>query len=145
MKLLVSMAGFALLLSFACAANAQAIFPHSYEFHCEGQDNVGHIVAESGTIEFTGTATAIGFTQVNLSNGAISFRESFTGSFTNGTANPLGVGGNLIPRGCFTGALTLGGDTFGVNSAFFGCYNESTHGFSWAETAGSIVCKGSEM
>ena len=52
MKLLVLMASFALFLSFAPTVNAQAIFPHSYEFHCEGQDDVGHIVAESGTIEF---------------------------------------------------------------------------------------------
>jgi len=90
-------------------------------------------------------ATAIGFTQVNLSNGAIKFKESFTGTFTNGTASPQGIGGNLIPRGCFTGSLSLGVDTFGVNSGFFGCYNESTHGFSWAETSGSITCKGTEM
>lgn len=126
-------------------AQAQAIFPHSYEFHCNGQDDAGHIVAESGTIDFISATTAIGFVGLNLSNGVITLKQSFTGSFTNGTATPQGVGGNGIPKGCFTGSLTLTGDTFGVNSGFFGCYNESTHGFSWEETAGSVTCVGIEM
>ncbi len=130
-------------------AKAQALFPHSYDLACTGINGGGAALSLVGVIQFNGVISAVGGAE--FVNGGIIQFLSFTASFTNGTASAQGVGGNTIPKGCFTGGASFSGDAFGVLSGFFGCYNETTHGFDLTQTSSSLgtgaalTCHAKEM
>jgi hypothetical protein len=119
----------------------------SYSFRCHGVDDLARPSGSAGTIEFTSPTDAIGNVQLNLANGAINSRGSFTATFVNGTAAADGSGGNGIPTGCFTASLTIPGDSFGLMSNLFGCYTKGSKGFYAAQSGGGaqVTCEAGEM
>src|SRR5262245_56249141 len=133
----------------AGTARAQALFPHSYDMACTGSDGGGANLSLVGVIQYNSATLAIGGAE--FIKGAVIQFLSFSASFTNGTATAQGVGGNGIPRGCFTGKATFSGDSFGVLDTFFGCYNETTHGFDLTQTSSqlgsgsALTCHAKEM
>jgi hypothetical protein len=136
------------LASLTGRANAQALFPHTYELSCSGHSSSNNL-SLVGDIQFNSTTAAVGGAE--FVNGSIIQFASFTATFTNGTANAQGVGGNGIPKGCFGGTANFSGDTFGVLGHFFGCYSETTHGFTLTQTSSSLgantalTCDAKEM
>jgi hypothetical protein len=134
----------ALAVLFLCAsAEAKGA---SYSFKCEGQDDAGHPAGTAGVMAFTSATNAIGDVQINLSNGIITMQENFTATFVNGTAAADGSGGNGIPTGCFTAALSLTGDTFGVMEGLFGCYTKGKKGFNAVQSvSGTLTCEAEQM
>jgi len=130
-------------------AKAQALFPHSYDMVCTGVDGGGAALSLVGDIQFTSPIAALGGAEF-IKGSVIQFL-SFTATFTNGTANAQGVGGNSIPKGCFTGKGTFSGDSWNVLNGFFDCYNETTHGFDLTQTnstlgsGAALTCHAKEM
>ena len=117
-----------------------------YDFACTGTYPTDVPVAEVGIIQFTSSTTAIGSAHFN--KGDINEFTTFNATILNGTADAQGGGGNGIPRGCFTGAAFFGGDTWGINSNFFGCLNHDAKGFDWVQNAGlsgTVTCRGTQM
>ena len=146
LKSMLVMSALATVAMFAMMAPAEAKGPTKYSFKCDGQDNSAHPAGTAGTISFSDATDAIGNVQINISNGLITMREGFTATFVNGTAAADGSGGNGIPTGCFTAALSLSGDTFGVMSNLFGCYTKNKGGFNAVQSVGgTLTCEAGEM
>jgi len=141
----------AALLAMSLYGTAQAfpVNPTSYSLSCTGVKGGGGDLSLVGRIQFNNLTAAVGGAE--FVNGSIIQFASFTATFTNGTATAQGTGGNGIPQGCFTGKAIFGGDTFGVLNSFFGCYNETLHGFELTQTssnlgAGTVLtCRGTEI
>jgi hypothetical protein len=134
-------------LGAATVAGAQNLPPHNYAFDCHGRTVSDTSFEEVGVIQFTSSTSAAGSAEIDINLGATVEFSSFTAVITNGTANARGTGGNGIPQGCFKGTATWSPNP-GMNTAFFGCYNETAHGFDWVQTAssgGTLTCKGLEM
>ena len=139
------------LLGVSLLGTAQAfpINPTSYSLSCTGVKGAGGNLSLVGRIQFNNLNAAVGGAE--FVNGSIIQFASFTASFTNGTANAQGTGGNGIPQGCFTGKAIFSGDAFGVLNSFFGCYNETLHGFELTQTSSSLgagtvlTCRGTEI
>lgn len=145
-----SMAITAILLIPNLLGTAQAfpINPTSYSLSCTGVKGAGGNLSLVGRIQFNSLTTAVGGAE--FVNGSIVQFASFSATITNGTANAQGTGGNSIPQGCFSGSAIFSGDTFGVLSNFFGCYNETLHGFELTQTSSNLgsgtvlTCRGTE-
>lgn len=134
-------------MAVSTLAEAQTFPTRNYDFSCNGSTSSGP-VGEVGIIQFSTSTAAVGSAELNLNNGSIIRFTSFTATFVNGTANAQGVGGNSIPKACFTASAIFSGDSFGINSKFFGCYNEAAHSFDWVQTVssgGTLTCHGIEM
>ena len=138
---------FAAGMVLVLAAPAGAKGAHRYAFRCQGLDNLARPAGAAGIIKLTTQTNAIGDVQLNLSSGAITTRTSFTATFVNGTAGADGSGGNGIPTGCFTAALAIPGDTWGLMSNLFGCYTKNLGGFYAAQSSGGaqVTCEAGEM
>ena len=147
-RLLSSLVAALLLGSSAHAVTPT--YPYSYSLSCTGTTGAGAHLSLVGRMQINGPTSAIG--GVEFVNGSIIQFASFTATLTEGFANAQGVGGsNSIPRGCFQGSALFSGDTFGVLSGFFGCYNDAVRGFDLTQTssnlgAGTVLtCQGKEM
>jgi hypothetical protein len=141
----------AALISTGVIAPAEAfpVFPMSYALSCTGTTGGGAALSLVGRIQFNNHVSALGGAE--FVHGSIIQFASFTATFTHGTANAQGVGGNGIPQGCFTGTASFSGDTFGVLNGFFGCYHTTVHGFELTQTSSSLgagtvlTCRATEM
>ncbi len=138
-----------LVMGYIADASAFPVFPVSYSLSCTGTNGSGGNLSLVGRIQFNTNAAAVG--SAEFVNGSIIQFTSFTASFTNGTGNAQGSTGNLIPQGCFKGTSIFSGDVFGVLSSFFGCYNETQHGFELTQTSSNLgsgsalTCRATEM
>ncbi len=120
--------------------------PRSYSFKCAGEDNSGRPAGLAGIIKFIDPADAVGTVFLNISDGSITFQHPFTATIVNGTAAADGSGGNGIPTTCFTAAISISGDTFGLFSGLFGCYSKGKSGFNAVQTGGAqVTCEGQSM
>jgi hypothetical protein len=131
-------------VTWAGNARAQALFPHTYGIACTGEDGSGNQLSLVGNIQFTSATAAVGGAEF-IKGSLISFTTLSPMAFTNGTSNPQGTTGNFIPKGCFTGTATCSSDCFGVLNSFFGCYNETTHGFDMVQTQYTSLGSGSAL
>lgn len=118
----------------------------SYSIKCAGEDDLQRLAGLAGIIKFTDATHALGTVFLNISDGTIVTQQSFTATVVNGTAAADGTGGNSIPTGCFTAAITIGGDTFGVFGGLFGCYSKNKDGFNAVQNSGpQITCEAESM
>ncbi len=118
----------------------------SYSFKCAGEDNSARPAGLAGIIKVTDPTDAIGTVYLNISDGTITFQDSFTATVVNGTAAADGSGGNGIPTNCFTMGITISGDTFGLFSSLFGCYSKSKNGFNAVQRSGAqVTCEAQTM
>jgi hypothetical protein len=138
-----------LAASVFSAAQAFPVSPTSYSLSCTGTKGGGGNLSLVGRVQFNSFTAAVG--SAEFVNGSIIQFTSFTATFTNGTGNAQGTTGNNIPQGCFTGTASFSGDAFGVLNGFFGCYNETLHGFELTQTSSSLgagttlTCRATEM
>ncbi len=106
--LMLSVAVILLIAGPAHAKNAA----RSYSIKCAGEDDLQRLAGLAGIIKFTDATHALGTVFLNISDGTIVTQQSFTATVVNGTAAADGTGGNSIPTGCFTAAITIGGGHF---------------------------------
>ncbi len=142
---LILMLSAAITLLIALPVRAGAV-AHTYSFKCAGEDDLAQPSDLAGIIKFTDATSATGSVFLNISDGLTVTQKSFTATVVNGTAAVDGSGGNGIPTGCFTAAITISGDTFGLFSGLFGCYSKNHGGFNAVQNAGAqLTCEGESM